>query len=164
MIFIYLLFSRGLGQLRLRKNKRYLMLLGLLNALQAYATSPLSNRVEFPLQSFFFIQLKYMLMLAPTILGELNSRKSLLLLLLAAAVYYLLLARKNFWWAWTEGHIFRKALFFAYCQGCHRVQLLRLTWLRRDNSDILNDWDKFSSYLSPALFPLSHFYFKTSIL
>src|SRR5208283_4994199 len=33
MIFSYLLFSRGLGQLRLRKNSRYLMLLGLLNAI-----------------------------------------------------------------------------------------------------------------------------------
>jgi hypothetical protein len=33
MIFIYLLLSRGLRQLRLRKNRRYLMLLGLLNSI-----------------------------------------------------------------------------------------------------------------------------------
>ncbi len=78
IIFIYLLFSRGLRQLRLRKNSRYLMLLGLLNAITSicYFSSIKYSGISVAVL-LLYIAPVYVNLLAPAILGKRNSRKSL---------------------------------------------------------------------------------------
>ena len=78
MIFIYLLFSRGLGQLRLRKNRRYLMLLGLLNSITSicYFSSLKYSGISVAVLLLYTAPV-YVNLLAPAILGKRNSRKSL---------------------------------------------------------------------------------------
>ena len=127
MIFIYLLLSRGLRQLRLRKNRRYLMLLALLNSITSicYFSSIKYSGISVAVLLLYTAPV-YVNLLAPTILGEQNSRKSLLPLLLAAAGV-LLIAHYN------HGPLLK-------------------TWLQRDNSDILDDWDKSSHYASSCTF------------
>src|SRR5208337_4195457 len=84
MIFIYLLFRRGLGQLRFRKNRRYLILLGLLNTITGicYFSSIKYSGMSVAVLLLYTAPV-YVSLLAPMILGEKNSGKSLLPLLLA---------------------------------------------------------------------------------
>jgi len=78
MIFIYLLFRRGLGQLRFRKNRRYLILLGLLNTITGicYFSSIKYSGMSVAVL-LLYIAPVYVNLLAPAILGKRNSRISL---------------------------------------------------------------------------------------
>ena len=86
MIFIYLLLSRGLGQLKPGKKRKYLLLLGLLNAItgMCYFSSIRYSGISVAVILLYTAPV-YVNLLAPPILGERSNSKTLLPLLLAVA-------------------------------------------------------------------------------
>jgi len=89
MIFIYLLLNRGLGQLKPKKNRKYLLLLGLLNTITGlcYFSSILYSGISIAVLLLYTAPV-YVNLLAPSILGEHISSKSIFPLLLAVGGFY----------------------------------------------------------------------------
>src|SRR5208283_2388030 len=112
MIFIYLLFHGGLGQLRFRKNRRYLILLGLLNTITGicYFSSIKYSGMSVAVLLLYTAPV-YVNLLAPKILGE-NSRKSLLPLLLAVTGVLLIARPGEILMSVDTGSNFQKGLIF----------------------------------------------------
>ncbi len=86
MLFLYLLLSGGLEELRLGKNRKYLLLLGFLNTVTGLC---LFSAIRYSGVSVAILLLYtapvYVSLLAPPILGEKNSGRNLLPLALAVA-------------------------------------------------------------------------------
>ena len=171
MIFIYLLLSRGLRQLRLRKNRRYLMLLALLNSITSicYFSSIKYSGISVAVLLLYTAPV-YVNLLAPTILGEQNSRKSLLPLLLAAAGVLLIAHPGGFLMSVDTGSNFQKGLIFGLVSGLSLgITIITVRYLRHDYKGITQTfWMTGISLLimpPPALFtPLPLFFKNINIL
>ncbi|HIH74128.1 MAG TPA: DMT family transporter, partial [Methanosarcina sp.] len=84
LIFFYMLFSGSLEQLRPGRNRKYLLLLGFLNAVTGvcYFSAIRYSGISVAVLLLYTAPV-YVNLLAPAILGEKNSSKSLLPLLLS---------------------------------------------------------------------------------
>jgi len=138
MIFIYLLFRRGLGQLRFRKNRRYLILLGLLNTITGICYF---SSIKYSGMSVAVILLYtapvYVNLLAPKILGEKNSRKSLLPLLLAVTGVLLIARPGEILMSVDTGSNFQKGLIFGLLAGLSfGTTIILVRYLRHDYTGI----------------------------
>ncbi len=136
MIFIYLLFNRGLGQLKPEKKRRYLLLLGLLNAItgMCYFSSIRYSGVSVAVLLLYTAPV-YVNLLAPSILGERRGRDSFLPLLLAIAGV-LLIARPGEIMVDT-GPDFQKGLIFGLLSGLSfGATIITIRYLRDDYSGI----------------------------
>ncbi len=138
MIFIYLLFRRGLGQLRFRKNRRYLILLGLLNTITGicYFSSIKYSGMSVAVLLLYTAPV-YVNLLAPKILGEKNSRKSLLPLLLAVTGVLLIARPGEILMSVDTGSNFPKGLIFGMLAGLSfGITILLVRYLRHDYTGI----------------------------
>ena len=139
--------------------------------LQAYATSHLSDTVEFPLPSFCFIQLRYMLIcLLLQSSGNETAAKAFYLFSLQLQEYYLLPVREKFLMSLDTGSDFLKGLILRPAIGAvirynYNHDSLPEARLHRDGSDFLVDWSKPSLYAAICTFHSCSMYsLKTSIL
>ncbi|WP_292391734.1 DMT family transporter [Methanosarcina sp. UBA5] len=136
MIFVYLLLNRGLGQLKPQKKRRYLLLLGLLNAItgMCYFSSIRYSGVSVAVLLLYTAPV-YVSLFAPSILGEHRSSNSFFPLLLAAAGV-LLIARPGEILGHT-GPDFQKGLFFGLLSGLSfGANIITIRYLRDDYSGI----------------------------
>lgn len=136
MIFIYLLLNRGLRQLKPEKKKRYLLLLGLLNAItgMCYFSSIRYSGVSVAVLLLYTAPV-YVNLLAPSILGEHRSSNSFLPLLLAISGV-LLIARPGEILADT-GPDFQKGLVFGLLSGLSfGATIITIRYLKDDYSGI----------------------------
>jgi drug/metabolite transporter (DMT)-like permease len=150
MIFIYLLFRRGLDQLRFRKNRRYLILLGLLNAITGicYFSSIKYSGMSVAVLLLYTAPV-YVNLLAPAILGEKNSRKSLFPLLLAVTGLLLIARPGEVLMNVGTGSNFQKGLIFGLLAGLSfGTNIIMVRYLRHDYTGItLTFWVTFISLL-----------------
>ena len=150
MIFIYLLFRRGLDQLRFRKNRRYLILLGLLNAITGicYFSSIKYSGMSVAVLLLYTAPV-YVNLLAPKIFGEKNSRKSLLPLLLAVTGVLLIARPGEVLMNVGTGSNFQKGLIFGLLAGLSfGTNIIMVRYLRHDYTGItLTFWVTFISLL-----------------
>jgi drug/metabolite transporter (DMT)-like permease len=158
MIFIYLLFHGGLGQLRFRKNRRYLILLGLLNTITGicYFSSIKYSGMSVAVLLLYTAPV-YVNLLAPTILGERNSKKSLLPLLLAFTGVLLIARPGEILMSVDTGSSFLKGLIFGLLAGLSfGITIIMIRYLRYDYTAITQTfWITVISLLimlPPALF------------
>ncbi len=136
IIFIYLLLSRGLGQLKPRKKKKYLLLLGLLNAItgMCYFSSIRYSGISIAVLLLYTAPV-YVNLLAPSILGERRSSNSFLPHLLAITGV-LLITRPEEILVHT-GPDFQKGLIYGLLSGLSfGVNLIVIRYLRKDYSGI----------------------------
>lgn len=136
IIFIYLLLNRGLRQLKPEKKKRYLLLLGLLNAItgMCYFSSIRYSGVSVAVLLLYTAPV-YVNLLAPSILGEHRSSNSFLPLLLAISGV-LLIARPGEILTDT-GPDFQKGLVFGLLSGLSfGATIITIRYLKDDYSGI----------------------------
>lgn len=136
MIFIYLLFNRGLGQLKPQKKKRYLLLLGLLNAITGlcYFSSIRYSGISVAVLLLYTAPV-YVSLFAPSILGEHRSSNNFFPLLLATAGV-LLIAHPGEILEHT-GPEFQKGLIFGLLSGfSFGATILTVRYLKEDYSGI----------------------------
>ena len=134
MMFIYLLFSRGLGQLKLIKNRKYLLLLGFLNVTTGicYFSSIRYSGISVAVLLLYTAPI-YVNLLAPPILGERNSSKSLLPLLLAIAGVLLIACPGEVLMSLDTGSDFLKGLIFGLLSGLSfGITIVTVRYLRHD--------------------------------
>ncbi|MHB8102238.1 MAG: DMT family transporter [Methanosarcina sp.] len=134
MMFIYLLFSRGLGQLKLINNRKYLLLLGFLNVTTGicYFSSIRYSGISVAVLLLYTAPI-YVNLLAPSILGELNSSKSLLPLLLAIAGVLLIARPGEVLMSLDKGSDFLKGLIFGLLSGLSfGITIVTVRYLRHD--------------------------------
>lgn len=134
MMFIYLLFSRGLGQLKLIKNRKYLLLLGFLNVTTGicYFSSIRYSGISVAVLLLYTAPI-YVNLLAPPILGERNSSKSLLPLLLAIAGVLLISRPGEVLMSLDTGSDFLKGLIFGLLSGLSfGITIVTVRYLRHD--------------------------------
>ncbi|AKB55120.1 ABC transporter permease [Methanosarcina sp. A14] len=136
MIFVYLLLNRGLGQLKPHRKKRYLLLLGLLNAITGicYFSSIRYSGVSVAVLLLYTAPV-YVNLFAPSILGEHSNSNSVLPLLLAITGV-LLIARPGE----ILGHAgpeSQKGLLFGLLSGLSfGANIITIRYLRDDYSGI----------------------------
>ena len=138
MIFIYLLFRRGLEQLKFRKNRRYLILLGLLNTITGicYFSSIKYSGLSVSVLLLYTAPV-YVSLLAPIILGERNSRKSLLPLFLAVTGVLLIARPGEVLMSVATGSNFQKGLIFGLLAGLSfGTTIVMVRYLRHDYTEI----------------------------
>lgn len=134
MMFIYLLFSRGLGQLKLINNRKYLLLLGFLNVTTGicYFSSIRYSGISVAVLLLYTAPI-YVNLLAPPILGERNSSKSLLPLLLAIAGVLLIARPGEVLMSLDTGSDFLKGLIFGLLSGLSfGITIVTVRYLRHD--------------------------------
>lgn len=134
MMFIYLLFSRGLGQLKLINNRKYLLLLGFLNVTTGicYFSSIRYSGISVAVLLLYTAPI-YVNLLAPQILGERNSSKSLLPLLLAIAGVLLIARPGEVLMSLDTGSDFLKGLIFGLLSGLSfGITIVTVRYLRHD--------------------------------
>ena len=134
MIFIYLLFSRGLGQLKPGKKRKYLLLLGLLNAItgMCYFSSIRYSGISVAVLLLYTAPV-YVNLLAPPILGERSNSKSLLPLLLAVAGVLLIARPGEVLMSVDTGPDFQKGLIFGLLSGLSfGTTIIMIRYLRHD--------------------------------
>jgi drug/metabolite transporter (DMT)-like permease len=138
MIFIYLLLNRGLGQLKPEKKRRYLLLLGLLNAITGlcYFSSILYSGISVAVLLLYTAPV-YVNLLAPSILGEHSNSKSLFPLLLAVGGVLLIARPGEVLMNIKTGPDFQKGLIFGLLSGLSfGATILMVRYLREDYSGI----------------------------
>ena len=138
MILAYLLLSRELGQLRPGRNKRYLLLLGLLNAITGicYFSSIRYSGISVAVLLLYTAPV-YVNLLAPSILGEHNSSKSLLPLFLAIAGVLLIARPGEILTTADTGLDFWKGLIFGLLSGfSFGATIITIRYLRHDYTGI----------------------------
>ena len=136
MIFIYLLLNRGLWQIKPGKNKKYLLILGLLNAItgMCYFSSIRYSGISIAVLLLYTAPV-YVSLLAPSILGEQRNSNSFFPLLLATAGV-LLIAHPGDLLVNTS-HAFRKGLIFGLLSGLSfGATIITIRYLRDDYSGI----------------------------
>ena len=134
MMFIYLLFSRGLGQLKLINNRKYLLLLGFLNVTTGicYFSSIRYSGISVAVLLLYTAPI-YVNLLAPPILGERNSSKSLPPLLLAIAGVLLIARPGEVLMSLDTGSDFLKGLIFGLLSGLSfGITIVTVRYLRHD--------------------------------
>jgi len=134
MMFIYLLFSRGLGQLKLLNNRKYLLLLGFLNVTTGicYFSSIRYSGISVAVLLLYTAPI-YVNLLAPPILGERNSSKSFLPLLLAIAGVLLIARPGEVLMSLDTGSDFLKGLIFGLLSGLSfGITIVTVRYLRHD--------------------------------
>lgn len=134
MMFIYLLFSRGLGQLKLIKNRKYLLLLGFLNVTTGicYFSSIRYSGISVAVLLLYTAPI-YVNLLAPPILGKRNSSKSLLPFLLAIAGVLLIARPGEVLMSLDTGSDFLKSLIFGLLSGLSfGITIVTVRYLRHD--------------------------------
>lgn len=134
MMFIYLLFSRGLGQLKLMMNRKYLLLLGFLNVTTGicYFSSIRYSGISVAVLLLYTAPI-YVNLLAPPILGERNSSKSLLPLLLAIVGVLLIARPGEVLMSLDTGSDFLKGLIFGLMSGLSfGITIVTVRYLRHD--------------------------------
>lgn len=139
MMFIYLLFSRGLGQLKLIKNRKYLLLLGFLNVTTGicYFSSIRYSGISVAVLLLYTAPI-YVNLLAPPILGERNSSKSLLPLLLAIAGVLLIARPGEVLMSLDTGSDFLKSLIFGLLSGLSfGITIVTVRYLRHDYTGLV---------------------------
>lgn len=138
MIFIYLLLNRGLGQLKPKKNRKYLLLLGLLNTITGlcYFSSILYSGISIAVLLLYTAPV-YVNLLAPSILGEHRSSKSIFPLLLAVGGVLLIARPGEVLMSIEAGSYFRKGLIFGLLSGLSfGATIITIRYLREDYSGI----------------------------
>lgn len=138
MIFIYLLLNRGLGQLKPKKNRKYLLLLGLLNTITGlcYFSSILYSGISIAVLLLYTAPV-YVNLLAPSILGEHISSKSIFPLLLAVGGVLLIARPGEVLMSIEAGSYFRKGLIFGLLSGLSfGATIITIRYLREDYSGI----------------------------
>jgi drug/metabolite transporter (DMT)-like permease len=134
MIFIYLLLNRGLGQMKPGKKKKYLFLLGLLNAITSmcYFSSIRYSGISVAVLLLYTAPV-YVNLLAPPILGERSNSKSLLPLLLAIGGVLLIARPGEVLMSVNAGPDFEKGLFFGLLSGLSLgATIITIRYLRHD--------------------------------
>ncbi len=134
MMFIYLLFSRGLGQLKLINNRKYLLLLGFLNVTTGicYFSSIRYSGISVAVLLLYTAPI-YVNLLAPPILGKRNSSKSLLSFLLAIAGVLLIARPGEVLMSLDTGSDFLKGLIFGLLSGLSfGITIVTVRYLRHD--------------------------------
>lgn len=138
MIFFYLLLSGGLEQLKLGRNRKYLLLLGFLNSVtgicyfSAIRYSGISTAVLLLYTAPLYVNL-----LAPSILGERSSNKSLLPLILSVSGVLLIARPGEILIGLSAGSDFIKGLFFGLLSGISfGINIITIRYLRHDYTGI----------------------------
>jgi drug/metabolite transporter (DMT)-like permease len=138
MIFIYLLFSRGLGQLKLGKNKRHLLLLGFLNVITGicYFSSIRYSGISVAVLLLYTAPV-YVNLLAPRVLGERNDSKNLLPLLFAICGVLLIARPEEVLMDMDTGSNFQKGVLFGLLSGLSfGTTIVTVRYLRHDYSGL----------------------------
>ena len=138
LIFIYLILNRGLGQLSPRKNKKYLLLLGLLNTITGvcYFSSIRYSGISTAVLLLYTAPI-YVNLLAPPLLGEQNSSKSFVPLVLAVTGVLLISRPGEALTGIYMGSDFGKGLVFGLLSGLSfGVTIITIRYLRHDYSGI----------------------------
>lgn len=138
IILVYLFFSRGLGLLRPGKNKRYLLLLGLLNSITGlcYFSAIRYSGISVAVLLLYTAPV-YVNLLAPPILKEYNSNKSLLPLFLAIAGILLISRPEDILMSVNASSNFGKGIIFGLLSGLSfGVTIIIIRYLRHDYTGI----------------------------
>ena len=138
MIFVYLLLSKDLGQLKLKEKKRYLLLLGLLNAVtgSCYFSSIRYSGISVAVLLLYTAPV-YVSLLAPSVLGEKNVNKSFLPLILAVTGIILIARPGEILMSLDSDSNFQKGLFFGLISGLSfGMTIIIIRYLRHDYSGI----------------------------
>ena len=138
MVFIYLLLSRGLGQLKPGKKRKYLLLLGLLNAItgMCYFSSIRYSGISVAVLLLYTAPV-YVNLLAPPILGERSNSKTLLPLLLAVAGVLLIARPGEVLISVDTDPYFQKGLIFGLLSGLSfGTTIIMIRYLRHDYTGI----------------------------
>lgn len=138
MIFFYLMLSGSLEQLRPGRNKKYLLLLGFLNSVtgvcyfSAIRYSGISTAVL-----LLYTAPVYVNLLAPSILGERNSSKSLLPLILSVSGVLLITRPGEILVSLSTGFDFIRGLLFGFLSGLSfGTTIITIRYLRHDYTGI----------------------------
>jgi len=138
MIFVYLLLSKDLGQLELKEKKRYLLLLGFLNAVtgSCYFSSIRYSGISVAVLLLYTAPV-YVSLLAPSVLGEKNVNKSFLPLILAVTGIILIARPGEILMSLDSDSNFQKGLFFGLISGLSfGMTIIIIRYLRHDYSGI----------------------------
>lgn len=138
MIFFYLLLSGSLKQLMPGRNKKYLLLLGFLNAVTGicYFSAIRYSGISIAVLLLYTAPV-YVNLLAPSILGEKSSSKSLLPLLLSVAGVILITRPGEVLVSLSTGSDFMKGLFFGLLSGfSFGTTIVTIRYLRHDYTGI----------------------------
>jgi drug/metabolite transporter (DMT)-like permease len=138
MIFFYLLLSGSLEQLRLGRNRKYLLLLGFLNAVTGicYFSAIRYSGISVAVLLLYTAPV-YVNLLAPAILGERSSSKSLLPLILSVSGVLLITRPGEILVSLSTGSDFIKGLFFGLLSGISfGTTIVMIRYLRHDYTGI----------------------------
>ena len=138
LIFFYMLFSGSLEQLRPGRNRKYLLLLGFLNAVTGvcYFSAIRYSGISVAVLLLYTAPV-YVNLLAPAILGEKNSSKSLLPLLLSVFGVLLITRPAEILMSLSTGSDFIKGLFFGLLSGLSSgMTIITIRHLRHDYTGI----------------------------
>lgn len=138
MIFFYLLLSGSLGQLKLGRNRKYLFLLGFLNAVtgMCYFSAIRYSGISIAVLLLYTAPV-YVNLLAPVVLGEKSSNKSLLPLLLSVSGVLLISRPGEILVSLSTGSDFIKGLFFGLLSGISfGTTIIMIRYLRHDYTGI----------------------------
>jgi drug/metabolite transporter (DMT)-like permease len=138
MIFFYLLLSGNLEQLRPGRNRKYLLLLGFLNAVTGicYFSAIRYSGISIAVLLLYTAPV-YVNLLAPSILGERNSSKSLLPLFLSVAGVLLITRPGEVLMSLSTESDFMKGLFFGLLSGLSfGTTIVTIRYLRHDYTGI----------------------------
>ncbi|KKG13274.1 ABC transporter permease [Methanosarcina sp. 2.H.T.1A.6] len=138
MIFFYLLMSGSLEQLRPGRNKKYLLLLGFLNAITGicYFSAIRYSGISVAVLLLYTAPV-YVNLLAPSILGEKNNSKSLLPLFLSVAGVLFITRPGEVLASLSTGSDFMKGLLFGLLSGLSfGTTIITIRYLRHDYTGI----------------------------
>jgi drug/metabolite transporter (DMT)-like permease len=138
MIFFYLLLSGSLEQLRPGRNRKYLLLLGFLNAVTGicYFSAIRYSGISIAVLLLYTAPV-YVNLLAPSILGEKSSSKNLLPLFLSVTGVLLITRPGEVLVSPDTGSDFIKGLFFGLLSGLSfGTTIITIRYLRHDYTGI----------------------------
>ncbi|WP_440948753.1 DMT family transporter [Methanosarcina sp. T3] len=138
MIFFYLLLSGSLEQLRPGRNRKYLLLLGFLNAVTGicYFSAIRYSGISVAVLLLYTAPV-YVNLLAPSILGERSNSKSFLPLFLSLAGVLLIARPGEIMGNLSSGSDFMKGLLFGLLSGLSfGTTIVTIRYLRHDYTGI----------------------------
>ena len=138
LIFFYLFLSGSLEQLKLGRNRKYLLLLGFLNAITGicYLSAIRYSGISIAVLLLYTAPV-YVNLLAPSILGEKSSSKSLLPLFLSVAGVLLITRPGEILVNLSTGSDFMKGLLFGLLSGLSfGTTIITIRYLRHDYTGI----------------------------
>ena len=138
MIISYLILSRKLSQLKLKNNKKYLLLLGFLNTITGtcYFSSIRYSGISVAVLLLYTAPV-YVNLFAPSILGERNSTKGILPLIFAVAGVLLIAHPGEILTNVDTSANFQKGLLFGLISGLSfGTTIITIRYLRHDYTGI----------------------------